>query len=267
MKPLKCSFFSTGYCQSLERFIRSDGSYLKKCRFPATIALIEHPEKGRILFDTGYSKKLFDACSRLPYRLYTLLNPVTLGQSAVELVGEQIDYVIISHFHADHICGLVDFPKAQFLYLDHAYVPMSGIAGVKKAYIPGLIPEDFSHRSKLYSNLDVATGLSPFDKGIDLLGDGSVLGIPLPGHAPGQMGIYVHSEEHGPVFLVADACWQREQIDRVERPHPLAQMVLDDVDQYMETLARLHTLSKNHPEVNIIPNHCEKTFLEVTCTP
>jgi glyoxylase-like metal-dependent hydrolase (beta-lactamase superfamily II) len=183
MTPLNCTFYSTGHCHSLERFVRSDGSYFKKCRFPATIALIEHPERGRILFDTGYSKQLFSVCSKFPYRLYTLLNPVTIERSALEIVGEEIDYVIISHFHADHICGLCDFPKAKYLYLEGALVPMTGLAGVKKAYIPGLLPEDFSKRSQALSKVDYPTGLKPFEKGIDLFGDGSIIGIPLPGHA------------------------------------------------------------------------------------
>lgn len=270
MTPVKFSLFSTGYCTSLEKFVRKEGSYFKTCRFPATFALIEHPLEGPILYDTGYSHRFFEVCRQLPYSLYPLITPVSLEKSAKEILSSEIKKIIISHFHADHICGLKDFPRAEFLYLKDAWEhvkDLSGSKAVKQAFIPELIPDDFEQRSTQLSLADSTslTGLNPFEHGIDLLGDGSLIGIPLPGHANGQMGLYFNSEEHGPIFLIADACWQMLQIEKQERPHWITSFLLDDNIAFEETLNKLHHLSKNEPNLFIIPTHCEQTYEEIKC--
>lgn len=270
MIALKFSLFSTGYCTGLEKLVNKRGSHFKKCSFPATFALIEHPQKGNILYDTGYSSSLYQACQKFPFQLYPLTTPITLENSAKEMVPDDIKTIIISHFHADHICGLKDFPKADFIYLEDAWDDVKGLTGfkaLKKAFIPSLIPDDFEKRSRQVS-LDACTyptGLGPFDYGIDLFGDGSLIGIPLPGHAKGQMGLFFHTKQDGPIFFVADACWQQHQIELKEMPHWITTFILDDTAAFKTTLNNLHTLSKNRPDVKIVPTHCASTHKEVSC--
>lgn len=270
MIPVKFSLFSTGYCTSLEKLVNKEGSLFKKCKFPATFALIEHPQKGQILYDTGYSSRLFEVCQNVPYSLYPLTTPVTLEKSAKEMLPTEIRQIIISHFHADHICGLKDFPKAEFIFLKEAWdqvKTLKGLKAVKQAFIPKLIPDNFESRSNQVSLKDCVfpTDLNPFPLGIDLLGDGSLIGIPLPGHANGQMGLYLNSEKYGPVFLVADACWQIHQVKKNESPHWITNFLLHDPVGFKETLKKLHQLSENKPELLIIPTHCEKTYKKVQC--
>lgn len=265
MKSLHFQLFTTGYCKGLEKCVRNSGSLFTSCRFPATAALIEHPERGRILFDTGYSPRIFDACQRLPYSLYPRMTPITLGRSIREQVGE-VETIFLSHFHADHICGLRDFPKARFIYSKEAWEEVKLLKGwkaLKKAFLPQLIPEDFAERSHPVSIKGTApTGLSAFPRGVDILGDGSLYGISLPGHARGQMGIYFRSRQWGPVFLIADAVWQGVQITLSEAPPLLSRPLLDDAGAYFKTICQLHQLRCSHPELIIIPTHCEQSTKE-----
>lgn len=53
--------------------------------------------------------------------MYRWLTPVTVNKSLHEqlamhhIKAEEINYIIISHFHADHIGGWKIFPNAQFI--------------------------------------------------------------------------------------------------------------------------------------------------------
>ena len=89
--------------------------------YPAGWTLIEHPTAGRLLFDTGYAPRVQRAMARWPGALYGLVTPVRLrpGEDAVNQLArrgvqaDDIAEVIVSHLHADHVGGLLDFPRAR----------------------------------------------------------------------------------------------------------------------------------------------------------
>ena len=87
----------------------------------ALVALLCHPRHGWLLWDTGYAPRLLDATRHLPFALYRRATPLHLHpELAVAaqlgrwgLVPGEISRVVLSHFHADHIAGLRDFPRAE----------------------------------------------------------------------------------------------------------------------------------------------------------
>ena len=119
---LKVNFFQAGYCTHPEAIVMRDRPW-KIMEFPSIVALISHPQIGSILFDTGYSNRFFQETSSFPFRLYALTTPVYFqdeDSAAYQLEKEgiqpeTIQSIIISHFHADHIGGLGDFPQANFI--------------------------------------------------------------------------------------------------------------------------------------------------------
>jgi glyoxylase-like metal-dependent hydrolase (beta-lactamase superfamily II) len=262
-----------GSCRQADYFV-SRRLRPRLVRFPAMFAIIQHPREGLVLFDTGYAPRFFDVTRRLPERLYSWLTPVTLnpGESAVEQVrtlgfaADDVRTVVISHFHGDHIAGLRDFPRARFRCLWRAWESvsrLSGLAALRRGFLPALLPPDFDSRLDLIDQLPegpVPSQFAPFEGGYDLFGDASVMAVELGGHAAGQCGLLVHADDWKRYFLVADACWTREALDRQVLPHPVARLLFDDTREYARTLARLGDLSRRAPSVVIVPTHCERTL-------
>lgn len=61
-------------------------------------------------------------------------------------VNRDIHGLILSHFHADHIAGLRDFSDLTFICSGdgwHKTRELRGVAALRQAFIPGLIPENF----------------------------------------------------------------------------------------------------------------------------
>nr|WP_243182933.1 MBL fold metallo-hydrolase [Anaerosolibacter carboniphilus] len=258
-----------GYCTHPERIVAQGGRW-KSIKFPAIFAFFEHEFYGNILFDTGYSESFYAETSRLPFKIYAKLTPVYLkkGECAAGVLESHgirpgnIDYIILSHFHADHIGGLKDFKKARFIYNPIAYAGLMGktkFTALRKGFLRGLVPEDFEERSLVPEEkmkVDISGQLSPFSCGYDLFGDGSIILVDLPGHTKGQLGALVRDKEGRRVFFVADAVWQSKAYKELIRPSRIANIIMDNCDEYMKTLGRIHEVYKQRPEIKIIPSHC-----------
>jgi len=257
---MKVAILHAGYCACPEHIAIRGGAWTR-IRFPAMFALIEHPRHGAMLFDTGYSYRFFDATKKFPYSLYRHVTPITLR-------GDDLAVNQLSHFHADHIAALADFDRARYVYLPHAYDNVRftrGLGAVRRAYLPSLIPSDFDSRAApvdMTHPANLPPEYAPFTRGYDLLGDESILAVELPGHAYGQMGLFVRDESQT-YFFVADAAWQARSIRENRPPHPIANLLFPDPKAYRETLSALHSFYQLHRSVKIIPSHCEKTLSEL----
>jgi glyoxylase-like metal-dependent hydrolase (beta-lactamase superfamily II) len=252
---------------------------LEILRFPSLVGVIHHPHRGLILFDAGYSPRFFDETRRLPGSIYRRLTPVTCGAEdtvAAQLrrVGRDPDdvaLVILSHFHADHVGGLLDFPRARLLYrrsaLAREFRRLSAWRHLAAGVLPGLLPADLEGRSQFVEDQPVVPlprGYAPFEEGYDLLGDGSLLGVDLAGHARGQMGVLLPRTQGPEVFLIADACWQRRAVSHLEYPHPVVRLITDDMRRYRQRIRDLHQLAIARPDLLLVPSHCAES-LDLAC--
>lgn len=263
-----------GYCDGKEHHVLKGGRR-KTIKFPALTALIKHPEKGYILFDTGYSNRFYEETKKWPGKIYAFMTPThvkeeeyLVNQLAKKgIQAEEIKYVIISHFHGDHICGMKDFPNAQFICSQEAFDNVQKVKdkawkAIFQGVLPGLLPEDFADRAWTYEN----KGLKVEEDDIlgtchDLFADGLIKTIPLPGHHYGQIGLLLQTKK-GPLLLAADACWLGQAYKENRMPSSISKLLLSDWNAFKESLNKLHLFYKEYPEVAIIPTHCEATQAE-----
>ena len=267
---VKLSLHSTGYTTHKMHWTEH-GARRDKVRFHAAIAVITHPTYGVLLFDTGYAPRFHQVTSRGVARLYGLATPVTTdaSYSATKIVQSLgIDprsiRILLSHLHADHIGGLLDFPDVDILAHRLAWTEVAGRTGlsaVRRAFLPELLPEDVKKRLCLFEHFH-GPGMGPFSQTHDLFGDGSVKLLELPGHAAGQVGVLLQTSDSERKLLVADAVWSRRTITEdlpLTRPFRL---LADDAAKARRTHQELVQFHRQYPSVEIIPTHCPEVARE-----
>jgi glyoxylase-like metal-dependent hydrolase (beta-lactamase superfamily II) len=269
MRRCEIRFIQAGHCRHPEAATLRGGSW-QSAVFPALAGLFRHEVEGPVLFDTGYDPAFFAATQPFPHRLYRWLTPPTISAdqaASVQLLRfgvepSAIRWIVLSHFHADHVAGLHAFPQARILCSRHGLErarrggDWSALTG---GVLRALIPHDIDGRLAFFEDLPrrpLDPVFRPFEDGADLFGDGALLAVDLPGHCPGHWGLVARGADDQRHFLAADAAWSSRAI-RENRPPPrLTTALLGRTAPYRATLARLHQLSRNAPDVTITPSHC-----------
>jgi glyoxylase-like metal-dependent hydrolase (beta-lactamase superfamily II) len=245
------------------------GGRLRPISFPALVALILHPTFGPILYDTGYAERFEAATEPFPERLYRWLTPprlpaeerlgAQLGRLGVRL--DDVERVLISHLHADHVAGLRDLPRAAFLALEADVAAQLGSRWqtLRRGVLPVLLPNDFSARLTLVDHrprIELGPDWAPFEHGYDLLGDSSLIGVQLPGHSPAQLGVLLRTTDDRPVLLAADSCWSSRALRERLLPSIVARPLFADWAAYRRTFDGLRQVADRLPDLQIIPSHC-----------
>lgn len=265
--PITFDLLRVGHCTHPE-CVAMRGGRFKSIEFPALVGLIRHPALGYMLYDTGYSRHFWEATRTFPECLYRMVTPPALPAEE-ELIHqleqrnirpEQIRKIIISHFHADHVAGLRDFPQADFIATRDELQEMRGkgrFARLRGAFLTKLLPQDFDGRVSYVEDQPVLDpGLTGFSAAHDLVGDGSLLGVSLPGHARSQLGLLFGDTLGRRIFLIGDACWKLEALERRKLPARVTKLLFADNARYAETFFNLADLHAADRALTIIPSHC-----------
>lgn len=270
---LEFELLRVGHCRHPECIAMRGGAW-KGIEFPALVGLMRHPALGFMLYDTGYSRHFMELTRGLPECLYRMVTPTKLEPEEElhrqlaerQIRPEQIHAIFISHLHADHAAGLRDFPKAGFIGTRVEYQEMRKLGRLRalaKAYLPALVPDDFEQRLAAVEDASpLDPGLLGFRQGYDLLGDGSTAGVLLPGHTRSHLGLHFTDTAGRRIFLLGDACWQMEALEKRRQPARIADLLFADPAAYAETFHKLADLHSLDPELVMIPSHCSRTWEE-----
>ena len=272
MKRVAFDLCAAGFCTHPEVVTMKNASF-KSCEFPSLFGLIQHPQEGFILFDTGYHPD-YNIKKKWPESIYPLFIPATISESQtaaqqIKARGfhpDDVKWVIISHFHGDHVAGLNDFKKAKFLCRRAAFEQVhnkSPFRNLLNGFLPHLLPQDFlkrvewiddrrAWRSAKMHNLEFSA--------VDLFGDESLIAIDLPGHKNGQVGLFLQSEKAGSCLMIGDASWSLKAIKELRPPSKLAGLILDNSKDYLSTFLKLNQLLRTQPEITVLPSHCRESY-------
>jgi len=163
-----------------------------KLTFVFSCYIIKHGDD-YLLWDTGHSMTAPNVAPKVS---------IVDQLAKIDIKPEQIKYVGISHYHADHTGQIASFPKATLLIGAREW---EAITSPKPA--EGVNFKPFESWIKGDSKVEP----QPTDK--DVFGDGSVIMLRTPGHTPGHSSLLVKLAQMGPVILSGDAVHFHENYD------------------------------------------------------
>lgn len=226
-----------------------------------------HPSQGPVLFDTGYSEEFFKATKTFPERFYRWTTPVFLGtgESAVRRLGamglepKEVGHIILSHFHADHVAGLKDFPDSRLICLEEAWSDLwakGRWSSVRKGLLWDLIPEKPGKRLMVLKKHDQFwTDDGPWEGGSwDIFGDGLLRILALPGHAAGHAGLLVKTTSGLKIHL-ADAAWSWDELLGRKQLNFPARWIVSDWKAYTKTQKQICDFLARRKDVQAILSH------------
>jgi glyoxylase-like metal-dependent hydrolase (beta-lactamase superfamily II) len=223
--------------------------------------LVRHP-RGTFLVDAGLSRHARDDLARFGWFTRIAFGfdlRASLADALAAAGRPRVDFVVLTHVHWDHTCGLTELPGVRVLTNadDRAYV--QSFHGEE----PTVVPSHF-HAAQLDTFAWDGPPYENFPSSHDLFGDQSVVLVPLPGHTPGATGVFVNGVRGRRLFFVGDAVWSRDGI-RIpsHRPKPLARRVDADRAAVSDTIWRLRHLQERHPEIVIVPAHDGDAYRDV----
>lgn len=271
MKPIeRVSVLSTGTVQIRPEHVETNGTpmlwWLNTSRRwtaprPINVYVIEH-EKGLVLFDTGQDQRSVTDPDYFPggvvghfYRRLATFD-IPDGATLTEQLSAQgydiadVRVAILSHLHQDHIGGLRELPASAQVLVSGAELAevdkrFALLAGLMRDHIriPGLnwvpvTPQPVPDPS-----------IAPFTHAHDVMGDGSLLLLPTPGHTPGSMSLLLRSEGLPSMLFVGDVTYDAQLLaaDRVPG--------VGDAAGLHETTRRLNQLASRFPGMPILAAH------------
>lgn len=137
-----------------------------------------------------------------------------------------IRFVFLTHFHADHISSLADFPNAKVICSSRslsALRQMSRLRQLLHGFFSELLPADIDNRIIDIDDIP-RVSLHPDLTGVDIFSDGSCYAVDMPGHALGHTGVFWPNAVK-PLLYAVDAAWLEEDMTSGPR-HPLLERVI-----------------------------------------
>lgn len=178
---------------------------------PSYAILIQHPAIGNVLYDTGNDDSWDETYSDDMKRIYPITKLTTIKEALQKegLTPSDIDLLILSHFHFDHVGGLKYFSgtKAGKKVLAYEHE-------LKDAFYKVNIAENGicgAYMRPLFCNLS-GIGFLPINDETELA-NGLTLFIQRC-HTAGVIGLKIDLKNEGTVIFCGDTIYTKESYDR-----------------------------------------------------
>ena len=227
---------------------------------PINAYVIEHRD-GLVLFDTGQDRASVTDPGYFPGGMTGILygrlarfqispqETLTAGLGRLGYAAGDVKTAVLSHLHQDHIGGLAELDHADIVVSqaewDTLSSPLPAMRGLMRRHIdlPGLR----WHRIEPEPTGD--PDLAPFRSSHDLLGDGSLVLVPTPGHTPGSVSLLVRRPGLPPLMMVGDVTYDADLLEAGHVPGVGSRRGL------REATTMINTLRQRNPGLVILPAH------------
>ena len=245
---MKISFFNSAIVRA-PALLMCKGAGWRRIDVPVRFGLVRLTNGKVHLIDTGYGPRVTQGPRSASLRIYNrLLRPMLIEEgspkAALASVGatpEDVEAVIVTHFHADHVARLDEFPRARIVTngpAADAVRAASDRQAVRHGVFKELLPPDLMARLDRIECKPLAAAHPALGQGYDLFGDGSLLAIDLPGHADGHFGLF-WQDETGPTLYATDAAWSMKALLEDRTPAVSRKVVFDDPESGRRTERRI----------------------------
>jgi len=221
--------------------------------------LVQHGDD-QFLFDSGLGSQVdaqyaadMPGWNKLFFRYDKPVRPAKdqLAEAGIKPVTR----IVVSHSHWDHLSGLSDFPQAEvwLAAAEHERIkePSHSVGGVWPSQVEGVTAwKDIEFNGPAFEG---------FAASHDMYGDGRAVLVPMPGHTPGSIGLFVTVDSGQRYFFVGDVVWNAGALKDGAPKYWAARWLVDqDVEQTQVAIELIRAAMARDPKLVVIPAHDAK---------
>ncbi|MBT9508158.1 MBL fold metallo-hydrolase [Rhodoferax sp.] len=244
----------------MEALLRPGGSLVQQIDSNFSAFLIKH-HQDYLLFDTGMGSQVDGQYQQgMPLWLRPFFKydrPVQPAREQLRKAGlPPVRRIILSHSHWDHAGGVLDFPEAKVgvsaLEMARIRQPSTGPGGTWASQVAA--------KSIQWEALTFTSGpFKGYAQSLDLYQDGTVVLVPMPGHTPGSIGLFLTVDSGKVYFFIGDVAWTQGALQASAPKFWAASLLVDqDADQTLSSVAQVRTLLQAEPGLVVVPAHDSK---------
>lgn len=227
---------------------------------PVSAYYIEHP-KARILVDTGWSRRISPAgvpdrkaqISELGRVLYSMNHGYLPAGEAVDeqllklgVKTSDLDYVVLTHLDCDHVCGVHQVADARHILVSETEMKFAAKFSITNR---------FRFQKRWWNGVPIGlfpwnSNEGPFRRSYDLLGDGSVQLINIPGHTEGLVAVKITNSEGRYVLIDSDGAYGSKSWKEMILPG-----VADNRKDQLVSLQWIREMSMDDNCIESLANH------------
>ncbi|MCM3005183.1 N-acyl homoserine lactonase family protein [Priestia koreensis] len=220
----------------------------KRIEVPVSAYLIQHP-KGNILIDTGWHAEIRTKqkkhLGRFSYSMFQ--GKLPKGEAVHEqllslhIQPSDLDLVILTHLHADHVSGLEHVKEARKIWTsDVEWKEAHTKLGYIRSLWKGIPIEPFTFT-------DIPFG--PTNRGVDVWGDESLYIVHTPGHTRGMVSILA-KVSNGWLLLASDVGYSSRSFKEQLLPG-----LTSNKKEALQSLQWVDDFSKRSDCIGVLANH------------
>lgn len=227
---------------------------------PINVFVIEHDD-GLVLFDTGVEPAAATDPDYYPDpitrwfvgRVFRFdISPEDNLAHQLEIAGfeaSDVTKAVLSHLHFDHVGGIGHIPQAELLVSPDSWElllkprPEREYVFRRHLLVPGAQWKvmDFEPTDD--------PSLAPFTEACDVMGDGSLVVVPTPGHLPGSVSMLIRRSDGPPVLLIGDLTYNQELLERDQVAGT------GDKKLLIQSYAKVRAMKQHTPDLVIVAAH------------